>query len=118
MTILTSQYSKALPQQEHLHGVDIVRVPVAFHVSKGVIMPTFGALANRLVCNGHEHRAHIDRVRSIRDTEVTWVNPGTVAGVGAPATYILGNLATMEFAIRTVPEDDTVVSLPRAASGT
>ncbi len=71
-----------------------------------------------LVCNGHEHRAHIDRMRTIVNTETLWVNPGTVAGVGAPATYILGNLATMEFAIRAVPEDDTVVSIPRAASGT
>ncbi len=71
-----------------------------------------------LVCNGHEHRAHVDRVRSIRETDVLWVNPGTVAGVGAPATYVLGNLATMEFTIRAVPEDDSLISLPRAASGT
>jgi len=71
-----------------------------------------------LVCNGHEHRAHVDHIRTIRGTETLWVNPGTVAGVGAPATYILGNLANMEFAIRAVPENDAAASAPRAASGT
>jgi glycosyltransferase involved in cell wall biosynthesis len=49
VTVLTSQYDKALPREEHLHGVDVVRVPAAFRVSKGVIMPTFGAVAWRMV---------------------------------------------------------------------
>ena len=31
------------------HGVRIVRAPVLFRISKGVIMPTFGWLATRLV---------------------------------------------------------------------
>ena len=36
----------------------------------------------------------------------TWlVNPGTVAGLGAPAsTWILGDLDSLQFAIRAVPE--------------
>jgi len=49
VTVLTSQYDKSLPQNEHLHGVDVVRVPVAFRVSKGVIMPTFGVVAWQMV---------------------------------------------------------------------
>jgi glycosyltransferase involved in cell wall biosynthesis len=49
VTVLTSQYDKALPQEERLDGVRIVRVPVLFRVSKGVIMPTFGFVATRLV---------------------------------------------------------------------
>ena len=49
VTVLTSQYERSLPRTEHLHGVDIVRVPVAFRVSKGVIMPTFGAVAWKMV---------------------------------------------------------------------
>ena len=49
VTVLTSQYDKSLPQNEHLHGVDVVRVPVALRISKGVIMPTFGAVAWRMV---------------------------------------------------------------------
>ena len=49
VTVLTSQYDKSLPREEHLHGVDVVRVPVALRVSKGVIMPTFGAVAWKMV---------------------------------------------------------------------
>jgi glycosyltransferase involved in cell wall biosynthesis len=49
VTVLTSHYDKTLPREEHLHGVDVVRVPVAFRVSKGVIMPTFGAVAWKMV---------------------------------------------------------------------
>lgn len=49
VTVLTSQYDRSLPRWEHLHGVDVIRVPVAFRVSKGVIMPSFGFLATRLV---------------------------------------------------------------------
>ena len=49
VTVLTSQYDKALPRREQLSGVEVVRVPVAFRVSKGVIMPTFGAVAWQMV---------------------------------------------------------------------
>ena len=38
VTVLTSRYDKLLPSQEILNGVTIVRVPVSFWVSKGVIM--------------------------------------------------------------------------------
>jgi len=56
-----------------------------------------------LVCNGHEHRAAIERVRNVKGSETLRIDPGTVAGVSAPATYVLGDLATMSFTIRTVP---------------
>jgi glycosyltransferase involved in cell wall biosynthesis len=49
VTVLTSRFDKTLPLEETREGVKIVRVPVLFRLSKGVIMPTFGALANRLV---------------------------------------------------------------------
>ncbi|MBM2851387.1 MAG: hypothetical protein HW418_4329 [Anaerolineales bacterium] len=39
VTVLTSQYDRALPLRAELHGVQIVRVPVLMRVSKGVIMP-------------------------------------------------------------------------------
>lgn len=48
VTVLTSQYDKKLPRQEEMGGVRVERVPVAFRVSKGVIMPTFGFHATRL----------------------------------------------------------------------
>lgn len=46
---MTSRYDRSLPLTEEREGVRIVRVPVAFRVSKGVIMPTFGFIATRLV---------------------------------------------------------------------
>ena len=48
VTILTSQYDPDLSREETINGVKIVRVPVLFRISKGVIMPTFGLWANRL----------------------------------------------------------------------
>ena len=49
VTVLTSRYDRSLPREEHLHGVSVIRAPVAFRVSKGVIMPTIGFVATRLV---------------------------------------------------------------------
>ena len=48
VTVLTSQYEEGLPRHEEVGGVHVERVPVAFRVSKGVIMPTFGFHATRL----------------------------------------------------------------------
>ena len=48
VTVLTSRYDRTLPREEHLHGVDVIRAPVALRVSKGVIMPTIGLIATRL----------------------------------------------------------------------
>ena len=56
-----------------------------------------------LVCNGHEHRAVIERIRNIKGEETLRIDPGTVAGVSAPATYVFGDLQTLEFEIRAVP---------------
>ncbi len=39
VTVLTSQYEENLPREEHLHGVDVIRLPVRARLSKGVIMP-------------------------------------------------------------------------------
>lgn len=49
VTVLTSRFDKALPREETIEGVRVVRVPVALRVSKGVIMPGYGMAANRLV---------------------------------------------------------------------
>lgn len=49
VTVLTSQYDPSLPLDEQIDGVRIVRVPVAFRLSKGVVMPRFGREAARLV---------------------------------------------------------------------
>jgi len=53
VTVLTSQYERHLPRLEDLDGVHVIRVPVAFRVSKGVVMPTIGFEATRQVL-GHD----------------------------------------------------------------
>ena len=45
VTVMTTQYDPSLPREETLDGVRIIRVPVAFRISKGVIAPTFGWVA-------------------------------------------------------------------------
>ena len=52
-----------------------------------------------LVCCGHSHAASVIRQPTIRGTTAWLVNPGTVAGVGGPATWILGDLDRMEFGV-------------------
>ncbi len=49
VTVMTSRFDRALPLVEEMDAVRVVRVPVAFRVSKGVIMPTVGFVATRLV---------------------------------------------------------------------
>lgn len=56
-----------------------------------------------LVCNGHEHRAVIEKITNIKGGVTLRIDPGTVSGVSAPATYVFGDLQAMEFAIRPVP---------------
>jgi glycosyltransferase involved in cell wall biosynthesis len=40
VTVLTSQFDKALPRQEDIDGVQIIRLPVLMRISKGVLMPS------------------------------------------------------------------------------
>jgi glycosyltransferase involved in cell wall biosynthesis len=49
VTIMTMQYDPSLPLEEVMEGVRVIRVPVAARVSKGVIAPTFGLVATKLV---------------------------------------------------------------------
>ena len=53
-----------------------------------------------LVCCGHSHAAHVTRQDNIRGGQTWLVNPGTVAAVGAPAAWILGDLQTLRFDLR------------------
>lgn len=59
VTVLTSQYEKDLPREEVVDGVRIIRVPVLFRISKGVIMPTFGWLAWKLVSSHDVVHLHL-----------------------------------------------------------
>jgi len=53
VTVMTTQYDPSLPREEMMDGVKVIRVPVAFRISKGVIAPTFGLVATKLVW-GHD----------------------------------------------------------------
>jgi len=61
-----------------------------------------------LVCNGHEHRAVIESIRNIKGGETLRIDPGSVAGVSAPTTYVFGDLQTLEFEIRPVPGHEKI----------
>ena len=56
-----------------------------------------------LVCCGHDHRCAIEHLPNIKGGETLLVNPGTVAGIGAPPTYALGDLDTLHFEILDIP---------------
>jgi hypothetical protein len=53
-----------------------------------------------LVCCGHSHNAGIEHVANVRGGATWLVNPGTVAGLAAPATWLLGDLELMHFEVR------------------
>lgn len=53
-----------------------------------------------LVCCGHSHAAGVERVANVKGKQTWLVNPGTVAGLAAPATWVLGDLAAMRFETR------------------
>ena len=59
VTVLTSQYEKSLSREEEIDGVRIIRVPVVMRISKGVIMPTFGYWATRLVLENEFIHLHL-----------------------------------------------------------
>ena len=53
-----------------------------------------------VVCCGHSHEAGVLRQPHIQGGHTWLINPGTVAGLGAPARWILGDLATLEFEVQ------------------
>lgn len=59
VTILTSHAEKHWPLEEVMDGVRVKRVPVAFRISKGVIMPTFGHHATVLGWNADVMHLHL-----------------------------------------------------------
>jgi hypothetical protein len=56
-----------------------------------------------VVCCGHSHAAQVRRAPNLAGRDVWLVNPGTVAGLGGPATYVLGDLESLQFHVRATP---------------
>jgi glycosyltransferase involved in cell wall biosynthesis len=59
VTVLTSQFDPSTPREEVKDNVLVVRAPVVMRVSKGVIMPTIGLLASRLVLENEIVHLHL-----------------------------------------------------------
>ncbi len=59
VTVMTTQYDRSLPLEEVMDGVRVKRIPVAFRLSKGVIAPTFGWVATRLVAEHDVVQLHL-----------------------------------------------------------
>ncbi|MEA4908929.1 MAG: glycosyltransferase family 4 protein [Anaerolineaceae bacterium] len=108
VTVLTSQYDQSLPGQEVQDGVRIVRVPVLFRLSKGVIMPTFGMIANRLVLEHDVIQLHLPQFDAAgvamrgrllgKPTVITYhcdllMPPGLMAWAANRAVDLMNNLA-------------------------
>jgi hypothetical protein len=91
------------------HGMDAVvelggrRIFLVHYPHYARAMATTGDFD--LVCCGHSHKPKVDHVPNIKGGTTPLVNPGTVGGVGhAPATWLLGDLETLEFEVREVPK--------------
>jgi hypothetical protein len=86
------------------HGVDARielggrRIFVVHYPEYGYAMACTGEWD--LVCCGHSHSAGIEQVSNVRGDRTWLVNPGTVAGLSAPATWVLGDLELMRFEMR------------------
>jgi glycosyltransferase involved in cell wall biosynthesis len=59
VTVMTTQYDPSLPREETIDGVKVIRVPVAARISKGVIAPTFGWVATKLVAQHDVVQLHL-----------------------------------------------------------
>ncbi len=62
VTVLTSQFDRALAREERIDGVRVRRVPIAMRVSKGVIMPTLGIEATREVLAAEVINLHLPQL--------------------------------------------------------
>jgi glycosyltransferase involved in cell wall biosynthesis len=110
VTVLTSQYDPKLPREEIADGVRIIRAPVLFRVSKGVIMPTFGHLATRLVREHDTVQLHLPQFDAAgvalrgrlmkKPTIITYhcdlkMPPGALSWAANQAVRVMNNLAAI-----------------------
>jgi putative phosphoesterase len=88
----------------HYHGADAQielggrRIFVVHYDHYGYAMACTGDWD--LVCCGHSHRAEVRRVADVKGGSSWLVNPGTVAGLAAPRTWVMADLAAMTFEVR------------------
>jgi hypothetical protein len=99
--ISLSRWARESNGKLHYHGPDArleldgKRIFVVHYPEYGYAMACTGDWD--LVCCGHSHNAGVERVANVKGGTSILVNPGTVAGLSAPSTWMLGDLATMRF---------------------
>ncbi|MDX1593655.1 MAG: metallophosphoesterase family protein [Gammaproteobacteria bacterium] len=59
-----------------------------------------------VVCCGHNHKVAVEPTRTVTGTTAYYVNAGTTAGIDAPPTWVLGDLASLHFEVHDVPHPD------------
>ena len=64
VTVLTSRYDRSLPAESETDGVRIVRVPVAARIGKGVVMPSHGRAAGRLLARHDVVSIHVPQLEA------------------------------------------------------
>ena len=104
-----SRWARDSGGQLHYHGPDARlelggrRIFVVHYPEYGHAMACTGDWD--LVCCGHSHVAGMEQVKNVKGGATWLVNPGTVAGLAAPATWALGDLAAMRFELFTLSMD-------------
>ncbi len=102
-TVSLSRWARESDGQLNYHGPDARlelgerRIFVVHYPEYGYAMACTGEWD--LVCCGHSHAAGVEQVANVKGGKTWLVNPGTVAGLAAPATWALGDLAAMRFEV-------------------
>ena len=82
VTVLTSRHDPALPVDDMVDGVRVVRSPVAVSVGKGPLMPQFGPTAIRLLRHHDVASLHLPQVES-----TLVAGPAKAMGIPVVLTY-------------------------------
>ncbi len=108
VTVLTSHYDKSLPLEEVKNGVKIIRVPVFARISKGVLMPTIGFIASKLVKEHDAVQLHLPQFDAAgialrgrlwkKPTVITYhcdliMPPGLMSWMANQAVHVMDHLA-------------------------
>ena len=108
VTVMTSRYHRDLPREEWMDGVRVVRVPVLFRISKGVIQPTLGLEATRQVLTHDVVHLHLPQFDAAgialrgrlfrRPTVLTYhcdvsLPPGFINRLANTAVHLMDHLA-------------------------
>jgi glycosyltransferase involved in cell wall biosynthesis len=108
VTILTSQYDRRLSTNESVNGIKIVRIPVVLRISKGVVMPSFGVVAQKLIMEHDALSLHLPQVDAAglafrgriyrKPTIITYhcdlqMPPGAIPWLANQSVNLINNLA-------------------------